>query len=66
MESSTDSGLTVTYDEEAGVIHLDWNPETHPEWNFLEGMTSEEFCQILSDYIKSCDPSTIKAEVCSW
>ena len=53
MDTSTDSGLTVTFDDEAGVFHLDWNPETHPQWNFLEGLTSEEFCEILLDRIKS-------------
>jgi hypothetical protein len=66
MDESTESGLTVEYDEETGSFTLDWDPETHPEWNFLEGMTSEDFSEMLSDYITQLENSgtpTIKTEV---
>ena len=51
MDTSTDSGLTVSFDEEAGTFTLDWNEETHPQWNFLTGMTSDEFCALLQNYL---------------
>ena len=47
MESSIDAGLTVTYEEEAGVITFDWNAETHPEYNFLAELTQDELTQLL-------------------
>ena len=51
MDTSTDSGLTVSFDEETGTFTLDWNEETHPQWNFLAGMTSDEFCDLLQNYL---------------
>lgn len=53
MESLTDAGLTVTYDEEAGVITFDWNPETHPQYNYLEELTSEKFSEMMQNWIKT-------------
>lgn len=50
METSSDYGLTVTFDDETNIITLDWDPETHPEYNIFEDMTSEEFCKILLEY----------------
>lgn len=50
METSSDYGLTVTFDDETGTITLDWDPETHPEYNIFEEMTSEEFCKILLEH----------------
>ena len=52
-ESNTEAGLTVFYDEEAGLITFDWDPETHPEYNFLSDLSSEELCKILMDQISS-------------
>jgi hypothetical protein len=51
MESLTDAGLTVTYDEEAGVITFDWDPETHPEYNSLKNLTSEQFAAMMMGWI---------------
>ena len=50
METSSDNGLTVTIDDETNTISLEWDPETHPEYNPLEDLTSEEFCKIIFDY----------------
>ena len=44
-------GLSVSYDEEKGVISFDWDPETHPEYNYLEGLTAEELVNMVLDYI---------------
>lgn len=50
MDTSSDYGLTVTFDDETNIITLDWDPETHPEYNIFEDMTPEEFCKILLEY----------------
>jgi len=52
MESSTNDGLTVSYDEESGTITFDWDNETHPEYNFLNLLTPEELSKMLMDRIK--------------
>jgi hypothetical protein len=51
METSTDHGLTVSYDEEAGIISFDWDPVTHPEYNYLEELTEDDFSKMLQDYL---------------
>lgn len=53
METSTDHGLTVIYDEEAGIISFEWDPETHPEYNYLEDLTEDDFHQMLQDYLNN-------------
>ena len=50
MSSTQQDGLLVTYDEETGSISLEWDPDTHPEYNYLEDLTSEEFFSMLLDY----------------
>ena len=51
MESLTDAGLTVTYDEETGIITFDWDPETHPQYNVLQDITSEKFSAMMLEWI---------------
>ena len=64
METSLDYGLTVTFDDETNTITLDWDPETHPEYNIFEDMTSEEFCKILFEYAEQItDGKTETSEV---
>lgn len=52
MESSSEDGLTVSFDEESGTITFDWDNETHPEYNFLNLLTPEELSKMLMDRIK--------------
>jgi len=52
METSSGNGLTVTFDDETNIITLDWDPETHPEYNIFEDITPEEFCKIFFEYIE--------------
>ena len=52
MESSSEDGLTVSYDEESGTITFDWDNETHPEYSFLNLLTPEESSKMLMDRIK--------------
>lgn len=55
MESSSEDGLTVSYDEESGTITFDWDNETHPEYNFLNLLTPEELSKMLMDRIKELE-----------
>ena len=67
METSSDNGLTVTIDDETNIITLDWDPETHPEYNSLQDLSSEEFCQLLLDYAeKIINAETQTSEVPTW
>lgn len=47
METSIEDGLTVSYDEEQGIITFEWNEETHPQYNYLAGLTSEQLSQSI-------------------
>lgn len=51
-DTSTGEGLTVTYDDESLTFTFDWDPETHPEYNFLENMTSNELIKMITDYLE--------------
>jgi hypothetical protein len=55
-ESSSGEGLTVTYDEETLTITFDWDPETHPEYNFLSSWTAQDLTQMLTEYLNQSDP----------
>jgi hypothetical protein len=55
VESLTDAGLTVTYDEESGVITFDWDSETHPEYDCLEELTSEQLCSMMFEHLNFCE-----------
>jgi len=55
MESSSEDGLTVSYDEESGTITFDWDNETHPEYNFLNLLTPEELSKMLMDRVKELE-----------
>lgn len=57
-ESKTDGGLVVTYDEETLTLYFDWNPETHPEYNFLEEMTSSDLIKMVTHYLEAIDEKT--------
>ena len=54
-ETSSSEGLTVTYDEETFTFTFDWNEETHPEYNFLSGWTSQDLIQLLTEYLKQVE-----------
>lgn len=64
METSSGNGLTVTFDDETNIITLDWDPETHPEYNIFEDITPEEFCKIFFEYIEqTSDGESTASEV---
>ena len=57
METTDDSGLQVSYDEENGVITFDWDEETHPEYNFLHLLTPEELSKMLLGKLEMLEAS---------
>ena len=46
MESTQD-GLTIICDEGASFISFEWDTETHPQWNYIQDLTNEEFVDLL-------------------
>lgn len=53
METSSDAGLTVTFDDETGIFSFEWDDETHPEYNFIKDFTDESFATMMREYIDS-------------
>jgi hypothetical protein len=51
METSSDAGLTVSIDDETGIISFEWDEETHPEYNFIKDFTDETFATMMREYI---------------
>jgi hypothetical protein len=50
MESTTDNGLTVSYDEEEGIITFDWDEETHPQYGWLSDLTADHLMEAILNY----------------
>lgn len=53
METSSEDGLTVTFDDETGIFTFDWDDETHPEYNFIKDFTDEDFATMMRDYLET-------------
>ena len=51
MESSTEAGLTVIYDEETNIFTFEWDENLHPEYNYIKELTSEKFSEILKQHL---------------
>lgn len=52
VERSEKDGLVVIIDDEANLITLEWDDETHPQWNFLRDLGEEGVTELLIDYCK--------------
>jgi hypothetical protein len=52
VERSEKDGLVVIIDDEANLITLEWDDETHPQWNFLRELGEEGVTELLIDYCK--------------
>jgi hypothetical protein len=50
-ETVDKDGLSITVDEETDEITFIWNPETHPEWNYLEEVGKEELLKMMLSYL---------------
>jgi hypothetical protein len=60
---SEGGGLRVTYNEDDSSLTLEWDPETHPEYNYLndfpENELSEYLIGILIEQISKTETSTL-------
>jgi len=50
MESMSEDGLTVSYDEEQGIITFDWDEETHPQYSWLSDLTANDLMEVILNY----------------
>ena len=50
MESMSEDGLTVSYDEEQGIITFDWDEETHPQYSWLSDLTADDLMEAILNY----------------
>jgi len=66
MEKSDGFGLSVEWNEESESFTLDWNSETHPEWNFFMDMTSEDFSKMLLTRLNEIENLNIDSKICAW
>lgn len=57
MDTTTRNGLTIGFEEEDLTITFDWDPETHPEYNWLETLTNERLCELLFNAINEENPN---------
>ena len=52
VERNEKDGLVVIIDDEANLITLEWDDETHPQWNFLRDLGEEGVTELLMDYCR--------------
>lgn len=49
---SEGNGLRVTYNEDDSSLTLGWDPETHPEYNYLNDFSENELAEYLNGILK--------------
>jgi len=49
---SEEGGLRVTYNEDDSSLTLGWDPETHPEYNYLNDFSEDELSEYLNGILK--------------
>jgi hypothetical protein len=49
---SEGGGLRVTYNEDDSSLTLGWDPETHPEYNYLNDFSEDELSEYLNGILK--------------
>lgn len=49
---SEGGGLRVTYNEDDSSLTLGWDPETHPEYNYLNDFSENELAEYLNGILK--------------
>lgn len=49
---SEGGGLRVTYNEDDSSLTLEWDPETHPEYNYLNDFPENELSEYLIGILK--------------
>ena len=51
-EAGEEDGLTVTIDDETNILTFTWDPDTHPQWNYLQELGEEGVKELLMDYVQ--------------
>lgn len=53
LEISEGHGLLVIYNEKEGNLTLNWNEDTHPEYNFLNHCSSDNILKMLLCHLET-------------
>jgi thiamine pyrophosphate-dependent acetolactate synthase large subunit-like protein len=64
METASEDGLTVIFNDETNTFTFEWDEETHPEYNFFKDFTDEDFATMIREYLatsESLDDTTQSA-----
>jgi hypothetical protein len=59
-------GLFISFDEESNTFTIEWDGESHPEYNLLHLMTPEEFSQAISDRLQQVIDDETSTNISSW
>ena len=51
-EAGGEDGLIVTIDDETNILTLEWDPDTHPQWNYLQELGEEGVKELLMNYVQ--------------
>jgi hypothetical protein len=51
-ENGGEDGLIVTLDDETNNLTFTWNPDTHPQWNYLHELGEDGVKELLMDYVQ--------------
>ena len=65
IEISEKDGLRVSINDETGDISFEWDPDTNPEYNYLQELTSESFSDLLRNFLDNLKNETNATEVSS-
>lgn len=52
IETTECDGLTITVDDETGILTFNWNEKTHPQWDFLYVLGEDGIKKRLIDNCK--------------
>jgi len=55
LDFTEKNGLLITYDEETNLLTFEWDEKTHPQYNYLYGLTEERFSQMLKEHCERLD-----------
>jgi hypothetical protein len=58
METCSEDGLTVIFNDETNIFTFEWDEETHPEYNFLKDLTGDDFATMMREYLATLDTQT--------
>ena len=51
-EAGGEDGLIVTIDDGTNILTFEWDPDTHPKWNYLQELGEEGVKELLMDYVQ--------------